>query len=100
MPGLLVTVPAWALSLSGRARFRRGLAPSPGRGGAGLVLGAVGSVLCVATTTIAVVGAANAPPPPECTPTPPPEPVIGGIVTGPSPDGVGVTIRPITWEWR
>lgn len=91
--GLLVTVPAWALSQAGRRRFRTGAATTAGRSGAGLALGVAGSVLCLLTTTIGIVGAANAPQPalpaaapavPAAAPAPAPVPV-------PVPDVVGMT---------
>lgn len=65
--GLLVTVPAVALSRSGRGRYRRGAAATAGRSGAGLALGVAGSVLCLLTTTLGIVGAATAPPQPAAT---------------------------------
>jgi len=61
--GLLVTVPALLLSGVGRARFRDGRAVTPGRSGAGLVLGAIGTVICVLMTVFALAGAAPAPQP-------------------------------------
>ncbi|GAA4543417.1 excalibur calcium-binding domain-containing protein [Pseudonocardia xishanensis] len=62
--GLVVTVPAVLASRAGRARFRAGAAATPGRSGAGLVLGAIGTGLCVLMSVVAVVGAANAAPKP------------------------------------
>src|SRR4051794_17026728 len=61
--GLLVTVPALLLSRVGRARFRAGGAVSGGRSGAGLVLGWIGTAICVLMTVFAFVGAAGAPEP-------------------------------------
>lgn len=59
--GLLVTVPAVALSHVGRARFRTGRAAGPGRATAGMVLGWTGSAICVLMSVLAIVAAANAP---------------------------------------
>ena len=61
--GLVVTVPALLLSRAGRARFRDGRAASAGRSGAGLVLGWIGTALCLLMTVFAFVGAARAPEP-------------------------------------
>lgn len=85
--GLLVTVPAWALSQAGRRRFRTGATTTAGRSGAGLALGVAGSVLCLLTTTIGVIGAANAPQPalPAAAPA---APVAAPVAV---PDVVGMT---------
>ncbi|WP_433505317.1 excalibur calcium-binding domain-containing protein [Pseudonocardia halophobica] len=61
--GLLVTVPALLLSRAGRARFRDGRASSAGRSGAGLVLGWIGTAICLLMTVFAFVGAARPPEP-------------------------------------
>ncbi|GAA2889363.1 hypothetical protein GCM10010472_54740 [Pseudonocardia halophobica] len=61
--GLLVTVPALLLSRAGRARFRDGRASSAGRSGTGLVLGWIGTAICLLMTVFAFVGAARAPEP-------------------------------------
>ncbi|WP_224388788.1 excalibur calcium-binding domain-containing protein [Pseudonocardia sp. ICBG1293] len=89
--GLLVTVPAWALAQAGRRRFRTGAATTAGRSGAGLALGVAGSVLCLLTTTIGVVGAANAPQPalPAAAPAAPAAAPAPAPVT--VPDVVGMT---------
>lgn len=89
--GLLVTVPAWALSQAGRRRFRTGATTTAGRSGAGLALGVAGSVLCLLTTTIGVIGAANAPQP--ALPAAAPAATVAAAAPAPVavPDVVGMT---------
>ena len=60
--GLVVTIPALLASRAGRARFRQGLAATPGRSGAGLVLGGIGTAICVVMSVVALSSGASATP--------------------------------------
>ncbi|GAA1870539.1 hypothetical protein GCM10009836_58990 [Pseudonocardia ailaonensis] len=80
--GLVVTVPALLLSRAGRARFRTGRAATAGRSGAGLVLGMIGTVLCVVMSVVGIVSAAGAPAPVV---VPAAAPVVAPVVAQPAP---------------
>jgi hypothetical protein len=62
--GLLVTVPALLLSRAGRKHFRAGRAATAGRSGAGLVLGVLGTAICVVMSVVVISGGASATPRP------------------------------------
>lgn len=70
--GFLVVGPALGLSISGYRRSRDGRAATPGRSVAGILMSAIGAVLCVAMT---IVGITNATPV-TATPVAAPAPVI------------------------
>ncbi|MCF7551633.1 excalibur calcium-binding domain-containing protein [Pseudonocardia sp. WMMC193] len=78
--GLIVTVPALLISRAGRRRFRSGAADTAGRSTAGMVLGLVGTAICVVMTVVAIAGGASAEPRPVAVPAPvaavPPAPVL------------------------
>ncbi|SDG50055.1 excalibur calcium-binding domain-containing protein [Pseudonocardia oroxyli] len=78
--GLIVTVPALLISRTGRRRFRSGAADTAGRSTAGMVLGVVGTAICVVMTVVAIAGGASAEPRPVAAPAPvaavPPAPVL------------------------
>ncbi len=59
---LVVTIPALLASRAGRSRFRQGLAATPGRSGAGLVLGGIGTAICIVMSVVALSGGATAAP--------------------------------------
>jgi hypothetical protein len=86
--GLLVTVPALLLSRTGRARFRDGRAVTAGRSGAGLVLGGIGTVICVLMTVFALTGAARAPQPAAVVQPAAPGPVAPALLTVPNVVGM------------
>ncbi|WP_181779693.1 hypothetical protein [Pseudonocardia pini] len=60
--GLLVTVPALLLSRAGRKHFRAGQVAIAGRSGAGLVLGIIGTAICVVMSVVVISGGASAAP--------------------------------------
>ncbi|MCE0768359.1 excalibur calcium-binding domain-containing protein [Pseudonocardia kujensis] len=86
--GLLVTVSALLLSRAGRARFRDGHAGSAGRSGAGLVLGWIGTAICVLMTVFMIAAPRTPEPAAVVQPVPAPAPAAPVLLAVPNVVGM------------